>query len=345
MSLFPSGGYIKNEASAIWNFNEFVTSSISASNGTVTLQDELVIGGMFSPILTGKMLNISKNVGAEMLVDFLPQFTQKFKTSASTFISFYTYQTSVPVTITGELLVYANTVLIDSLEFKITSDSSGQYLRHGQVVDTEMYAGQDFDFQIRVTQNAASVFWFGGFCIQTMGATGFETLPAYTPPRWSERQVATYFYRSSLSAVTLTANTYAILTNNGLAAGSTKTPFFNIADLFNTSTNRFSLSGLSIGDAIDIRIQLNLTTSAANEVVNGILTFAMGTASEFTVPFMNETLFKDAGTRTISFNTRVFVRSTDMLTNAGKIEIRSTGSGSAQMTELMVQATKNTLVC
>ena len=345
MTLFPSGGYIKNEAKSIWNFNEFDTNSIIATNGTVTLQDELAIGGLQSPIPTGKMLRFVKDLGAEMVVEFQSNFTQKFKNTGKTFISFYTYQTSVPSTIEAELRVFANTVLVEALEFKITQDSSGLYLRHGQNIDTEIYTGQDFDFEIVIKQNAASTFWFGGFSIQNLGATGYDTLPVYTPPRWSERQVATYFYCNSLSAVNLTSNTYAILTNNGLAAGSTKIPYFNIADLFKTSTNRFSLAGLSIGDAIDIRIQLNVTTNSANEVVNGILTFAMGADSEFTVPFMNETLFKDAGTRTLSFNTRIFVRSSDMLTNAGKIEIRTTGSGSAQIIELMVQATKNTLIC
>lgn len=94
-----------------------------------------------------------------------------------------------------------------------------------------------------------------------------------------------------------TPGTYYDLTNDGAGAATILThKFSDIDNLWNTGTSRFDWSGLSVGDAVDLRIDILITTTNANTAVMCHLELATGSGSEIMIPLITATNFKSAGT-------------------------------------------------
>ncbi len=74
-----------------------------------------------------------------------------------------------------------------------------------------------------------------------------------------------------------------VLTNDGAGSGSTSlySPF-GVTSVWNSLTNRFDFNDLTLGDEVLLRIDLKITTSTANQVVNISMVIGEGTADELT---------------------------------------------------------------
>ncbi len=79
-------------------------------------------------------------------------------------------------------------------------------------------------------------------------------------------------YNDSATAITpisVLANTWTKLTNNGLGAFTNKTyKPAGVAEVWNTTTNRFEWGDLVLGDTLDIRADIDIITSVPNQIVN-----------------------------------------------------------------------------
>lgn len=117
------------------------------------------------------------------------------------------------------------------------------------------------------------------------------------------------------------------LTNDGLG------PFTNttyktteLGDLWDTGTNRFDFSNMSLGDSIDIRIDIEVTTTGANRVLDVDLELGVG-GSPYTIPFVASSYVKTAsvfrGVRWMS----IYMGDTNTLNNPARILVRSDGAG------------------
>jgi len=89
------------------------------------------------------------------------------------------------------------------------------------------------------------------------------------------------------------------LTNDGLGVSTNKIfKLTGINDIYDTTVNSFDFTGLELGDTIDIRLDLDITTSSPNQNVKiiielGIGSFPIGT---YQLTFSGEKTYKTAKT-------------------------------------------------
>ncbi len=84
---------------------------------------------------------------------------------------------------------------------------------------------------------------------------------------------------------------------------------YGVSYVWDYTTNQFNFSELSIGDTIDIRIHVQVTTTTANQKVNLDAKFGIGSVSEFTNSIY-ENQFKTAGIHEINFVAPFYMGST-----------------------------------
>lgn len=130
------------------------------------------------------------------------------------------------------------------------------------------------------------------------------------------------------SAIALTsASTDYELTNDGDGASSVfDYRLTEIVDIWNTSTNRFDFSGLSLGDAVDIRVDVEVTTTGANTAVECHLELGVG-GTAVLIPFLTDSNIKSTGAHKISRNISVLIDSNNVKNNPARILMRADGTG------------------
>lgn len=130
------------------------------------------------------------------------------------------------------------------------------------------------------------------------------------------------------SAIALTsANTDYELTNDGAGSNTNLTYALpEAANIWNTSTNRFDFSDLSLGDTIDIRLDIEVTTSNANTAVTVNLEMGVG-GTTFSIPFITVTNFKTAGTYRMTRFNSIYLGSANAKDNPARFLIQADNTG------------------
>jgi hypothetical protein len=109
-----------------------------------------------------------------------------------------------------------------------------------------------------------------------------------------------YFHHNDTATqtipLTLVANVEKKITNNSLGAQTnlTQAPY-GVTNVWNSTTNSFDFSELSIGDTIDLRIDLLLTTLSNNQKYSVILRVGQGSTSQYDL-LITEGIIKSSST-------------------------------------------------
>lgn len=106
-----------------------------------------------------------------------------------------------------------------------------------------------------------------------------------------------YFHISnSLTAQSISSGVAADLLNNNLGtySSSAQAPY-GISAIWNTTTNAFDFSQLSLGDMVSLRVDLLIDTTATNQDFRAYITLGIGTASEYKL-LLNQSTYKSAVT-------------------------------------------------
>lgn len=167
---------------------------------------------------------------------------------------------------------------------------------------------------------------------QILTATGSGTATFQNFPTVSMVEVGWYDYNDTATTTTpialTTAGTYYDLTNNGLGP-NTKTIYgiAGISNIFNTSTNRFDFSGLELGDVLDIRVDISVTTSSANTAVDVVLELATGTGTPVNIPLISPTNIKTSSTLQILSERSFYLGSLLTKDSPAKLKVRADTAG------------------
>lgn len=115
------------------------------------------------------------------------------------------------------------------------------------------------------------------------------------------------------AAVVLTNDALGVYTNTAhLPSG--------VDRLWDPSTNNFDWSGLSIGDMVDIRIDITVTTASNNTAIDIDLELGTG-GSVYTIPFISEQDFKtSAAHKIVEFN-GIYIGDSNTKDNGGRFKI------------------------
>ena len=106
-----------------------------------------------------------------------------------------------------------------------------------------------------------------------------------------------YFHISnSLTAQSISSGVATDLLNNNLGtySSSAQAPY-GISAIWNTTTNAFDFSQLSLGDMVSLRVDLLIDTTATNQDFRAYITLGIGTANEYKL-LLNQSTYKSAVT-------------------------------------------------
>lgn len=117
-------------------------------------------------------------------------------------------------------------------------------------------------------------------------------------------------------------NTYVELTNDGLGAGTNLSYVLSdVANVWDTTTDRLDFTSFNLGDAVDIRIDLDITTTSSNTVIELGIEIGIG-GSPFTL-VLGESYFKSTGTYEGVSYTGLYVGDTNFKDNPARIVAKS----------------------
>lgn len=142
-----------------------------------------------------------------------------------------------------------------------------------------------------------------------------------------------------LTPISLTANTWAKLTNNGNGANTLKTyKPQGVTELWNTSTNQFTWADLILGDMVEMRTDISITTTGANQTV--WLSMFMGVGgSQYELPIVVAHLFKTAGTYQLTPCYQFYIGNATTLNNPAEIKVKSDATATCVVNGFYIKAT------
>lgn len=114
-----------------------------------------------------------------------------------------------------------------------------------------------------------------------------------------------------------------VLTNDALGAQTLKTFLpTDVTDVWDASGDTFDWTELSIGDMVDIRLAIVVTSAVNNTAVSVDLHMGSG-GGAFMIPFITETNFKSTGDHPLNRFNGIFIGSTDVLNSGGQFKIQA----------------------
>lgn len=180
------------------------------------------------------------------------------------------------------------------------------------------------DAQLHEAKGAASASAGQLLTATGSGTATFQT-PGFTTTAmgfWDYNDTATV---STPIALTVPGTEYQ-LTNNGLGA-NTNTTFRlpSVTNIFNTSTNYFSFIGLQLGDTVDLRVDLEVVSSAANTVIETNMELGVG-GSAYKLNVDRQYL-KAAGTHKVVATFSFYIGNANTLDNPARLLMKSDTAG------------------
>ena len=117
-------------------------------------------------------------------------------------------------------------------------------------------------------------------------------------------------------------STFVDIPNDGAGAFTNRAYALpNVDDLWDTTTNRFNWTPLSLGDTVDIRLDLEVTTTSPNQLVEIDLELATG-AGTYDILFFKGT-FKNTGANDVNRFNSIYMGDLNTLNNPARFKIRS----------------------
>ncbi len=140
------------------------------------------------------------------------------------------------------------------------------------------------------------------------------------------------------SAIAITGGGgFVALPNDGADAATNKTfKVTGVGELWNTSTNLFDWTSLSLGDQVNIRLNIKVTTTGANQIVSTKMVAAIG-GSPYDI-FWQSSYYKTSGLQdSIVKTSLVYMGDTNTLNNGARFEVESDGNCTVEVIGWAIQ--------
>lgn len=138
-------------------------------------------------------------------------------------------------------------------------------------------------------------------------------------------------YNDTGGSQSLTSGSFVDLQNDG--AGTYTLTTYRLpgySAIWDTTNDQFTWSsaGLSLGDTVDIRFDVIVTTTGSNHEVAARIDLAHGHASEYSLEFERRT-FKTAGTYNLVKNFSIYMGDANTLNNPAKLAMYTDSTGNS----------------
>ncbi len=138
-----------------------------------------------------------------------------------------------------------------------------------------------------------------------------------------------------------TPGTFVNITNDAAGAFTNTTYALpGISNLWITGSQRFNWTPLSLGDTVDIRLDLTLTSTTVNQTFDIALFLAAGTGGEYQIPWAVEKIFKSAGTRKFIEFSSIYMGDANTRDNPALFKIKSDAAATVVVNGWYVRVTK-----
>jgi hypothetical protein len=166
-----------------------------------------------------------------------------------------------------------------------------------------------------------------------------------TPPQYLN-SVGYFDYNDAVTQttpLTLVSNTAKKITNDTLGLfTNVDQPPYGVSSLWDSTTNQFNFSQLSIGDTIDVRIHLVVTTTTSNQKFHISAKFGVGSTSVFE-NIIYDTQIKTAGAHEVSFVAPFYIGSNDIKNNPAELYITTDASGSLKVNGFYIRVLRKNI--
>jgi len=242
-------------------------------------------------------------------------------------------------TIDLQVQLYSGVSLLDTQDINLDKEFYGTWVSFVGEKYYELENTDKITFKFILKGNAgfgtAKNVFIDGIKFYAINENVFAP-PIYTKPilKTPIETLGIYDYNddaTSTTPISLTANTWTHVTNDGAGANTNKTyALTDVSDIYDTSTGLFDFSDLVLGDVIGIRFDAEITTTGANETCDVDLVLAYGTGSEYRIPFIRNE-FKTSEAHRINMYNEIYIGNTETLNNSARFEIRSDGNNDVEV--------------
>jgi len=166
---------------------------------------------------------------------------------------------------------------------------------------------------------------------QILVANGDGTTSWVASP-FSTVQVGWYDYDDSATVgapiALTTPGTYYDLTNDGLGVNTQLSyALSDSPNIYDTTTQRFDFSNLAVGDTLEVRADVLVTTTNANTAISLVLELNTGTGSVFNIPVLVAANIKTASTVNFVHERSFYIGSESVRTSPGRLRMTADTAG------------------
>lgn len=146
-------------------------------------------------------------------------------------------------------------------------------------------------------------------------------------------------YATGIAPASISATTWTKLTNDGLGPYTLTAALPEGVDrLWNASTGQFDFTDLPVYSMVDLRADLSITTSAANQIVSLRMDLAIGHASAFSIQ-PTQAQFKTTGTYHMAAHIPFYIGSAPIAANPAELKIYTDASATVRVNGWYIRAT------
>ena len=260
--------------------------------------------------------------------------------SSGTYLFSYYVKNDTNEQLTGSFRLYKNTVVEKVINFDVEITDEDIWI--GFFDSITLAKGDKVTYDITLDANPTSLLASNTVNIDGVGLylndRNMLFPPTYTKPldpnSGAIESFGVYDYNdlnTQTTPIALTlANTQYELTNDGLGAFTNKTyALTGLPDVWDTSTNRFEFTNgslLTLGDTVDIRFDVEVTTSSVNTAVAMFLELGVG-GSSYQLPLIPSNNFKTAGTYELIRWFSVYMGDSNTLDNPARVLMEADSTG------------------
>lgn len=237
----------------------------------------------------------------------------------------YVRSTDDDATINSRIYMYINGVNTSATDFNMETTYSGFEYDAWNTFTQTLYLeqGDEVDSQIKAqSTKLGSKVWLDGFKIE-FDDRGLGIPSRYTQATDKQLFQFSFDYNDSGTPIAYTSGN-VVLSNDG-AGAFTNTDFIPIENIgiYSVLNDEFSFGSLELGDAVFIRLDIDVTTTANNQVINTYIELGES-GSEYKVYFSPHQIFKSIGTyENITVERRITMLNSETLNNVGRIYFNS----------------------
>jgi len=299
-------------------FNDVFTWNIVSGTATATNLNQNQLEG-------DRCLRVVPNYGTGAVVNSGGTQMQTTVSEDGNYVFSIKHKCEIPslTSMQVKVKIYINDVLTD-YQFTASATYNNDYRTYYQVI-TDLIAGDvlDFAFEFGTSDGAGTYKHYFDAPKLEFDNFGLGLPTVFSFPQEAKLTQFSFDYNNDGSPQAYTTGEL-LLENDGVGAFTNTDLIPTIhSGIYNTSTDTFDFSSLNIGDAVLIRLDITVTTTSANQIINSYLELGQGVAP-YQIMFHSHAGYKTINTyENLTIESRVTILNNTTKDNPAQFKFNS----------------------